>query len=250
MQKLTTGVDFLNEYRARALTEMPLLGRNRELSKLEAAVGSNSPALIEGSPGLGKTRLLLELRRRLSNGNESALYVRFTQPLHAFLVNFAEALSRSSADASSVALRGTIWGALESNPRVILVDNIADAGPLYYRFFERIHAAKGNVLVGSTCQIHRLGSLQRVFWNPQTIVRLNPLNKQDAIALVASAIRTFLPHSRISPEFASRVAQAARGNPGRIVDICVRATNSAYWDSEARIRFEALLMDSLAGSLP
>src|SRR5579863_10370104 len=63
MQKVTTTLDFLNKYRARALSEMPLLGRSRELSKLEAAVASSSPALIEGSTGLGKTRLLLELGR-------------------------------------------------------------------------------------------------------------------------------------------------------------------------------------------
>jgi MoxR-like ATPase len=69
MQKLTTGVDFLTEYRTRALSEIPLVSRSRELNKLAAAVASGSPALVEGSHGLGKTRLLLELKRDLARGD-------------------------------------------------------------------------------------------------------------------------------------------------------------------------------------
>jgi hypothetical protein len=34
MQQLKTEADFLSEYRAGALSEMPLLGRSRELSEL------------------------------------------------------------------------------------------------------------------------------------------------------------------------------------------------------------------------
>lgn len=55
MQKLTTGVDFFTEYRARALSDLPLVGRSRELSELQATVRSRSPALIEAAPDLGKT---------------------------------------------------------------------------------------------------------------------------------------------------------------------------------------------------
>lgn len=68
--------------------------------------------------------------------------------------------------------------------------------------------------------------------------------------LVASAINNFLEGCVIAPDFAVRIARAARGNPGRIVDLCIRATNKTYWDRQERIRFGALLMDSLAGSLP
>lgn len=156
---------------------MPLLGRGRELSNLEAAVTSRSPAVIEGAPGLGKTRLLLELNRRLANAGSNAVYVRFTQPLHSFLLDFANRLSINTQSASSVALRGAIWTALESHPRVILLDDIANAGPASFRFFERVQPAKGNVIIGSAIQLYGAGALQRLFWNPQMRLRLHALNK-------------------------------------------------------------------------
>lgn len=247
---LTTRVDLLNGNRATALRELPLLSRDRELSKLEAAVRSCTPTLIEGSPGLGKTRLLLELSRRFSHGNAASVYVRFSQPLHSFLVDLAKALSLESGRASSVTLRGAIWKEFESRPRVLLLDDIGNAGPLFHRFFERIQAIQGSVLIGSACEAHGIGVLQRAFWNPQTTLRLHPLNKQDADHLISAAVQTFLHDCPIPSDFAHRIAQAARGNPGRIVDMCLRATNKAYWDREERIRFGALLMDSVAGSLP
>lgn len=227
---------------------MPLVGRGRELSKLEAAMTSRSPALIEGAPGLGKTRLLFELQRRLTNTN--AVYIRFSQPLHSFLLDLGQRLSINSESGSSVALRGAIWKTLESKPRLILVDDIANAGAAFFRFFERIQVAKDNVIIGSARQLYVTGALQSVFWNPQMRVRLHPLNKLDADTLVASAIKNFLEDCAIAPDFAARVVQAARGNPGRIVDLCIRATDKTYWDHQERIRFGALLMDSVAGSLP
>jgi hypothetical protein len=247
---LTPTVDSLNGYRATALRELPLLARDRELSKLEVAVTSCTPALVQGSPGLGKTRLLLELGRRLSNGNAGAVYVRFSQPLHTFLVDLAGALAVSTGSASSIALRGAIWRTLELKPQVIVLDDIRNAGPLFYRFFERIQATTGSVLIGAACEAHGIGSLQRLFWNPQTTLRLHALKKQDADNLISAAIRTFLHDCPISPDFARQVAQAARGNPVRIVDMCIRATDKAYWNRQERIRFGALLIDSLAGSLP
>ncbi len=250
MQTLTTGLDSLTGFRARALSEIPLLGRSRELSKLQAAVASGSPALIEGSPGHGKTRLLLELKQSLSVINVDALYIPFSPPLHAFLLDFANKLFLDTGTESSIALRGAIWKALESNPRVLLLDDVGNAGPMFFRFFDRIQAVKGNVLVGTALQLQATGALHRVFWNPQMNVTLHALNKQDAERLIESAIKTFLEGCSIAPDFAARIAQAARGNPGRIVDLCIRATDKAYWDKQERIRFGALLMDSVAGSLP
>ena len=129
--------------RAIALSELPLLGRNRELSRLEAAVTSGSPALVQGPPGIGKTRLLLELQRRLSSFSTDAVYIRFSQPLHAFLVDLAHRLSVNVGSGSSIAFRRAIWKALESNPRVMLLDDVSNAGPLFYRFLERIRGRKG-----------------------------------------------------------------------------------------------------------
>jgi predicted ATPase len=236
--------------RSSALSELPLLGRERELARLLDFVAARTPVLVHGSRGLGKTRLLLELNRRLSAAAIDAVYIRFSQPLHAFLLDIAGRLSLDHSGSSSVALRGVLWKAFESKPQVILLDDIAEATPPFYRFLERIVAAKGNAIVASVVHPHAAGALQRIFWNRQMTVPLRALNRQDAGALVECAIAAFSSDRPLSSEFALRVTQAARGNPGRIVDMCIRAADPAYRAGDDHIRFGALAMDSLTGWLP
>jgi DNA polymerase III delta prime subunit len=233
--------------RLRALSELPLVGRDREMSKLVNMAATKSPALIYGPPGLGKTRLLLEVARKLSAEGADAAYVRFQQPLHTFLLNLADQLRLNCANASSIALRGALWRAFESRPRVILLDDIAEATPPFYRFLERVAATKGNTIIGAANHAYAAGALKRMFWNQQSTVALHNLSRRDADALVESAVAAFLSGGSVSADFAPRVARAARGNPGRIVEMCIRAADPAYQAEGDHIRFGALVMDSLTG---
>jgi hypothetical protein len=217
--------------RLRALSELPLVGRDREMSKLVNMAATKSPALIYGPPGLGKTRLLLEVARKLSAEGADAAYV----------------LRLNCANASSIALRGALWRAFESRPRVILLDDIAEATPPFYRFLERVAATKGNTIIGAANHAYAAGALKRMFWNQQSTVALHNLSRRDADALVESAVAAFLSGGSVSADFAPRVARAARGNPGRIVEMCIRAADPAYQAEGDHIRFGALVMDSLTG---
>ncbi|MFZ0589971.1 MAG: hypothetical protein WAM39_05785 [Bryobacteraceae bacterium] len=78
--------------RERAFTELRLLERDRELRKLMQSGFEGKPILVCGSPGLGKTRLLLEVRHNLMADGRKVLYVPFVQPLHEFLVSLAARL--------------------------------------------------------------------------------------------------------------------------------------------------------------
>ncbi len=237
----------LAAHRLRALSELPLVGRDREMLKLLNMAAANIPALIHGPPGLGKTRLLLELARRLSVEGAGVVYIRFEQPLHAFLLNLAGQLRLGCASTSSIALRGALWQAFELRPRVILLDDIAEATPPFYRFLERVVAARGNTIIGAANHAYATGAVRRIFWNQQSTVALQSLGKRDASALIESSISAFLSGVSVSPDFAPRVVRAARGNPGRIVEMCIRAADPAYQAEGDHIRFGALVMDSLIG---
>jgi hypothetical protein len=239
----------LAQHRTTALSDLPLVGRNRELVTLLRLVRSNTHALICGSHGLGKTRLMLEMMRILRSDGIEAVHLRFRQPPHVFLSDVAARLSVNSSHLSSVGLRGALWNAFESKPRLILLDDITDATPPFYRFFERIITVEGNIMVGSAAHSHATGSLQRIFWNPEATVSLQPLGKRDASILAESATRTFLVGHSLASDFGARVIQAARGNPGRIVDMCIRASDPFYRSKDDHIRFGALVMDSVTGSL-
>ncbi|MGH9620860.1 MAG: hypothetical protein ACRD45_14305 [Bryobacteraceae bacterium] len=221
---------------------MPLLERERELSKLMQSARYGKPALVCGPPGIGKTQLLLELRRSLIAEGMPVIYVPFVQPLHAFLASVAARLSLRGRSDSSVALRGMLWTSLEANPKMILLDGIAEPSLPFYRFFERLLYVPGMALIGSAAQPYATGALHRIFWNQQTILSLRPLSREASAALAGKAIGTFAPDLADSA-FQEQVIQVARGNPGRIVEMCRRAADPAYRDGD-RIRFAALSIDS------
>lgn len=245
-----TAADQFAQHRARALADLPLMARDRELKKILGLLTSNTPVLICGTPGLGKTRLLLEIQRYLAADGTDAVYCRFKQPLHAFLLEIADQLSITISNPSSVNLRGVLWNAFELKPRVILLDDIADATPHFYRFFERILAAKGNRLIASAAHAYAIGSLHRILWNQQATISLQHLSRRDATALVESVMSIFLTDRSLANDFADRVIHVARGNPGRIVEMCIRAADPAYRATDDHIRFGALVMDSFTGMLP
>jgi hypothetical protein len=231
------------------LFDLPLLEREREFSKLLQSARQKKPALVCGSPGFGKTRLFLELRRELVAEGESLLYMRFKQPLHEFLASLAAELSLKCQSDSSVTLRGVLWKALENEPKIILLDDIAEPSLPYYRFFKRILYVRGMALIGSSVHPYATGALHRVFWNQQTIFSLRPLTREASSTLAEKAIRMFAPDLTGASNFQEQVIHAARGNPGRIVEMCRRVGDPAYRDGD-RIRFAALNIDSFTYLVP
>ena len=150
--------------RLRALSQLALIARNREMGRLFRLAAAKKPALIHGAPGSGKTRLLLELRQQLTASGHDVLYVRFEQSLRTLFLNIAERLSVECVKTSSISLRGAIWKAFEAKPRVILLDDIGEAAPLCYRFFQRVLAAQGNTIIGSAVHEYAVGALRHIFW--------------------------------------------------------------------------------------
>jgi len=193
-------------HRSRTLPELPLVGRSRELSKLLNFVAAKTTALIYGPPGLGKTRLLLEIAHKLDPESVDIAYVRFQRPLHSFLLELAHAMNLDGNGTSSVVLRGMLWKAFESRPHIILLDDICEPTAPYYRFLERVLATKGNTIIGTVAHSHATGGLHRIFWNQQAMVPLQPLSRRDAGNLVQCAISAFLADRSISSDFALRVA--------------------------------------------
>lgn len=224
------------------------VGRNRERQRLYDASQLTEPVLLCGPPGIGKTRLLLDLKTELEAEGSAVSYIRFTHPLHDFLVSLTGALqlnaSGSLGDATSITLRGVIWKRLEGSPRAILLDDIIDAGPQTYRFFERLLSIKGVTLIGSAVHQHSLGSLHRIFWDQRSIITLKPLNRAESEEVADLAIRAFVPSIQDAADFRRQVLNAARGNPGRIVDMCRLAADPAYRSGE-RVLFSAINIDSL-----
>jgi hypothetical protein len=89
-----------------------------------------------------------------------------------------------------------------------------------------------------------LGSLGRLFWDPREAIHLHPLNHADANRLFDLAVVRFgLGHLDIE-EFRGKVVEAARGNPGQLIEMCKLASDPIYVTGK-HIKFAPLRIDVL-----
>jgi hypothetical protein len=221
------------------IAELPLVGRSRELARVAEALGRREPFLLAGPRGSGKTHLLLCALRTCPD----AIYLRYPPVLHELLASLAGAVGQDPRH-SSVRLRGLLWSAFEERPHVLVLDGVSSASHAVRRFLERLYFCPGTALVVSARDHAALGALNRLFWEPSRIIRLDPLPEGEARRLFELAADRFGLRRLSLDEFREQVLESARGNPGEIVEMCYLAADPRYVAS-GRVKFAPLRIDAL-----
>lgn len=238
---------------------LPLVGFREEKRRVREAFLAGESLVILGPRGAGKTRIL---RSALTDTGRPAVY--FTPPPvpHEFLARLSVALAQRQhpgfvrdlpdaqsrakwlAKQTSVRLRGLLWSAFEAEPVPLILDGVAAAGPGLYRFVERLYFTPGVTIIAAARDRRRLGTLERLFWDPRHVVQLGPLRPSEALALFASAVTHFQLDALDLDDFRERVLASAHGNPGQIVEMCRRAAEPCY-QSGRHIKFAPLRIDTM-----
>jgi energy-coupling factor transporter ATP-binding protein EcfA2 len=239
----------------------PLVGLASEYNRLTTTLKKGQPLLILGPAGSGKSALITTAIANLPKTHE-IISMQDCSNLHDLLINLARSLlstghgtfrklARAGNDAekwlsqqTSVHLRGILWTSLEAEPRVVVLDGVASGGFPTYRFFQRLYFAKGTALVASARDPVSLGTVGRLFWDPRNTIHLHPLNEVDANHLFKLAVARFgLGHLDVE-EFRGRALEAAKGNPGQLIEMCRLASDPMYV-SGTHIKFAPLRIDAL-----
>jgi energy-coupling factor transporter ATP-binding protein EcfA2 len=239
----------------------PLVGLESEYNRLTSALQKRQPLLILGPAGSGKSALIATALANLPKAL-GIISIQHFSDLHHVLIDLARfllstghgtfrKLARPGNDAekwlsqqTSLHLKGILWTSLEAEPRVIVLDGVASGGFPMYRFFQRLYFAKGTALVASARDPVSLGALGRLFWDPRNTIHLHPLNEVDANHLFELAVARFdLGHLDVE-EFRGRALEAAKGNPGQLIEMCKLASNPMYVSGK-HIKFAPLRIDAL-----
>ena len=226
---------------------VPLAGRRDEVHALVRALRARQSRLVAGPAGIGKTRLLAEAVSRYS---EPYLVLRRPRTPHDLLVQLGGMLEcriarfPSLGRATSVALKAAVLASLAAEPRVILLEDIADCDPRMYRFLQAVYHSPGNTLIVTTRSRDSLGYLRRLLWDPREEIGLQPLKRAEAAELFAAGVAAYQLNSLDLGDFRRQALRSARGNPGQILAMCRMAARPEYRDG-GRIKFLPLRMDVL-----
>jgi hypothetical protein len=239
--------------------DVPLVGLVTEREALRTAIVNRKSSLIVGPPGAGKTRVALSVLT--DRGPAVAIYLDHTPVLHQLLTDLGRKLIAGGhaltkaigndepdtwlAKQTSVHLKGTLWNALAAEPATIVLDHVNYASFPTYRFLQRVYHTPRISLVAIVRHPKGLGALQRLFWDPRETIPLRPLREQEAQRLFDEAVKCFGLGCLNLDEFRHDVLKAASGNPGKIVEMCRRATGDTY-RKDGRVLFSPLWLDSLA----
>ncbi|HVN06084.1 MAG TPA: AAA family ATPase [Bryobacteraceae bacterium] len=225
-------------------TSIPLIGRERERERVAAAFEKRQSLLILGPAGSGKSALIAAALAGLPDPR-AVVSVPYSATLHHLLTNMASTLRVAGpARQTSVQLRGVLWKTLEDEPRAIVLDGVRGGGFPAYRFLQRLYFTKGAAIIAAARGTAALGALGRLFWDPRQTLRLAPLDEHDARSLFDVAAERFgLGHLDLE-DFRTKAIEAAKGNPGELIEMC-RLAGDPIYRIGTYIKFAPLRIDVL-----
>jgi hypothetical protein len=112
-------------------------------------------------------------------------------------------------------LKPAILESLAQAPRVVFLEDVAEADPRMYRFLQGVYHSPDNCLIVTARSRESLGYLRRLLWDPREEIALQPLKRAEAAGLFEVAVAAYKLDELDLDGFRRQVLRSARGNPDR-----------------------------------
>lgn len=245
--------------------------REAETGRVLAAIKERQSLLISGPAGIGKTRLLAEVIKRLPREqSKSCIYLAAVTGLRPTLTGLLRNLYARedptlrrqmradgfrSADFKgwfkaqpSSHLKGTLYRAVESRSYWIFLDQVSVMTAAVAKVVKELVRMRNTPVYLAVRDLKAIdaGHLLNLYWSEKHRVCLGPLPGKAARELLDSCVAQF-GLSRVNPSvFCPEVLRLSGRVPAAIVQMCALAAEPHY-QSESGLKRRLAHLDSLLG---
>ncbi len=216
-----------------------LLGRAALLDSLERQVAEGQTLLLHGPLGVGKTALLLELRRRALASGCPCGYARRTEHLSDVTQALLRAYPATSAQGRQSHVRGLLRLAVERQRGTLLLDGVRAAGTALKGYLRSLRGTGLGVALAADVEHARDHAGVRALRLAYLEVAVPPLGSRQMRALLERRLEAARLPRAPGVEDRALLLEIAAGRPG-ILSVLVQALEDPQSWREGRIRGERL----------
>jgi len=200
-----------------------LIGRRTELDVVFEHLRTGKNLAISGAEGTGKTALA----REAIAGHADTVYCADTSTLKTTCESLLVALGLSLAWTDNIQRKRALLHATRNKRCCFVFDNVSRVSPRLLSLLEAVHESHPMLLIGRSFAWIETGHLKMILWDFDQL-ELGNLREADARQLIESEVARLDLRPPNPRQFARELWRLSRGNPRRIVELCVQATTGQY----------------------
>lgn len=225
--------------------QVPLLGREPDLYKLDALVRGGSAVVLYGPVGVGKTTMLQALAQRARQRGSPCGLVQRTAALSDFTQALMHAYPRVPTEGTQRQLRGRLRMAVERRPGLLLFDNLGHTGTAFKGAVRSVRGTGLGVVFAADVDHPRDHERIRALGLSFHELELRPLHGNSMRALLQTLVEKRPLAGTLTPDHLRALVAATEGLPGRAVYFADSLVDPSAWRAGAPrvewLRTEALI---------
>jgi replication-associated recombination protein RarA len=214
-----------------------LIGRDRALADLWAALSDGRVVFLFGPVGIGKTSVMRALAERARRLRRPVAYAASTNGLADVTLALRDAYARDMGVAQHQRqIRGRIRMAVDRDPGVLLLDHVEFRGTAVKGFVRSIQGSGLGILLAADVDHPRDRERMRSLRLTHREYELEPLTRVQSLKVLRAALTESAPAHPVSEGITEELLRIANGRPGALHLLARKLADPTSWsDGNARL---------------
>jgi hypothetical protein len=224
-----------------------LIGRDKEIEKVVAAVSQRKNLFLSGPEGVGKTVIVKYVLEK--TGGKGILYSADCTTIKTSLAGFLKGdyVSTFLSCQNVLSLRKLFYKKVQKENPYLIFDHIGSVGPKFFAYLENLLDEHPALFIARSPDPGEIGDLSLLLFSFDKL-EVHNLNRKHAFELITHLIDCYNLVIDKADYFRKEVFRLSSGNPSAIREICQYAGKDEYKVGK-EIKFRLLNLDRKIDSL-